>query len=114
MGKMIEKRSKRSRLRFVVVSPSCMPAFCEKNGLSPSTCRTSEARANVGTLNALQAEQFFHAAVGRWTTREIGRTGRSRSYEDRWETAVYEHNMTVILTGIHAIFGLTQRLKTAS
>jgi hypothetical protein len=45
---------------------------------------------------------------------KIARTGRSRNYEDRWETTAYQHNMSTVVTGKHAIFGLTQPLKTAS
>jgi hypothetical protein len=45
---------------------------------------------------------------------KIARTGRSRNYEDRWETTPYQHNMSAVVTGKHAILRLTQPLKTAS
>jgi len=61
----------------------------------------------------LDQRNFFQTALGRGTTKNFARTGRSRSYEDRWETAAYQDNMTAILTGKHAIFGLTQPLETA-
>jgi hypothetical protein len=41
-------------------------------------------------------------------------TACSRNYEHREESVLYQHNVTPVFTGKHAIFELTQPLNTAS
>ena len=51
MGKMIFKRSKRSRLRFLNVSRNCMSLGCE-NWLITVNPLAASGKANVGSLSA--------------------------------------------------------------
>src|SRR5439155_22032806 len=101
IGKMILKRSKRSRLRFVIVSPNCMPVGCGNwpitvNPLAASgkgECRQAWncVRCQIGICELTRLAEAPDLARGLPVNGERlllsdqrdCQTGRCRNYEDR-------------------------------
>ncbi len=113
---MILKRSKRSRLRFVIVSPKLMPAGCENWPITVTLLAISgkrECREQKLRVEMMVSPITRENRPALDNQRDC-QTVRPLNYENRREIVVYQHNASTIFRGKRTIFKLTDMVKTAS